>query len=142
MLDIPVAFQLPALILLAAIVGGFSYTIGRRHATSPDPTIHGLTFIEWFDERKMIAIFLLMGVYGLLQTLIAEGNHINSNLTNLISTGVGALSTGVGIMVQSIYREGQAEKANAETMSATMATLAGGEAAANGGPKPPQPATN
>lgn len=60
----------------------------------------------WLTERKLVAILLIWGESWLLMALILVDGKVSASIVQLISVGVGGFTTAIGIMAQSIWREG------------------------------------
>lgn len=62
----------------------------------------------WLTERKLVAIMLLFTEGSLLLAVTVMDGHVSASVIQLLSVGVGALGTAIGIMAQSIWKEGHA----------------------------------
>ena len=62
----------------------------------------------WLTERKLVAIMLLWTEGTLLLAVVVLDGKVAAAVIQLLSVGVGALGTAIGIMAQSIWKEAHA----------------------------------
>ena len=82
-------------------------------------------FFEWLDERKIFGILIIAGDISLMHVLMLDSKELPQPIIELLSAGVGSLSTAVAVIAQSLWREGQTDKQNAATMASLAASVSG-----------------
>lgn len=73
---------------------------------------------DWLDERKLFGLLLIVGFIALLHEFIYHATQLSGEAITILSAGIGALSTAIGIIVQSIWKTGEAEKAQGAALNA------------------------
>jgi hypothetical protein len=85
------------------------------------------------SERIVFGVIIIGGFVSLLHEVFYAGKDLPPEMGTLLSAGLGALGTGVGIIVQSIWKTDKTAAAQSEalmTIAAQVGTGSGGSAPA------------
>lgn len=74
-----------------------------------------MTRHDWLSERMVFGLLIIAGYVFLMGALVFM--KVPSESENLLSQGVGALGTAVGVIVAAIWKTDRTERQNAETLN-------------------------
>lgn len=81
-----------------------------------------MKLLDWMSERILFGLLIIGGYLGCMGALTLA--HLPPANLQLISQGVGALGTAVGVIVAAIWKTDKSEKQNAATMASLASTVA------------------
>ena len=76
---------------------------------------------DMLSERMVFGTIIIVGLVVLIHELLYNAPHLKPEVISLIAGGVGALSTAMGLIVQSVFKTDKIDKLNAETAAAVAA---------------------
>lgn len=81
-----------------------------------------MTGPNWLSERMVFGLLIIGGYLGCMGALTMF--HLPAANLNLISQGVGALGTAVGVIVAAIWKTDKSDRQNADTVSTLASVVA------------------
>ncbi len=82
----------------------------------------------WLTERVLLGLITIVSFVSLIAYVIHKAETLSATattavMTTIIATSLGALGTGVGIILQAVFRSDKAEKDNAATSAILAAKM-------------------
>lgn len=79
---------------------------------------------DLLSERMLFGFLVIIGFILILHELIYEIANLRPEIISIVASGVGALATSVGIIVQAIWKTDKSEKQAAATLASLASTVA------------------
>src|ERR1700689_1121553 len=77
----------------------------------------GWTLKDWFSERILFGLLIIVGYIGLLLEYTHNGSKLDSSIQNVLSTGLGTLGAALGVVIAAVYKSDKTDRQNADTLA-------------------------
>ena len=81
---------------------------------------------DYLSERMIFGTFTIVGLIALLHELLWHTPKMDPSIVTLVAGGVGALVTGVGVILNAVFKSDKSDKQNADTMATLAAKMPDG----------------